>query len=212
VRPTGRRFLLVGLTGGVATGKSTVSAMFAALGCLIIDADRLAREVVEPGQPAYAQIVSAFGRGVLRPDGGIDRKALGTVVFADPAARERLESFTHPAIRDRIRARLAELGAAGFEGVVILDAPVMVESGDSRDVDRLVVVTADEPAQVARQQARDGLGAEDARRRIRSQMPLDEKAQLADYLIDNSGELAATEARVREVHRALRQELDARRR
>jgi len=212
VRPTGRRFLLVGLTGGVATGKSTVSAMFAALGCLIIDADRLAREVVEPGQPAYAQIVSAFGRGVLRPDGGIDRKALGSIVFADRAARERLESFTHPAIRHRIRARLAELGAAGFEGVAILDAPVMVESGDSRDVDRLVVVTADEPAQVARQQARDGLGAEDARRRIRSQMPLDEKARLADYLIDNSGELAATEARVSAVHRALRRELDARRR
>ena len=209
---TGRGFLLVGLTGGVATGKSTVAAMFGALGCLIIDADRLAREVVEPGQPAHAQIVSAFGRGILRPDGGIDRKALGTVVFADPAERERLESFTHPAIRARVRARLAELRAAGFEGVVILDAPVMVESGDSQDVDRLVVVTADEPAQVARQQARDGLEPEDARRRIRSQMPLDEKARLAHYLIDNSGELGATEARVREVHRALRQELDARRR
>ena len=209
---TGRGFLLVGLTGGVATGKSTVAAMFGALGCLIIDADRLAREVVEPGQPAHAQIVSAFGRGILRPDGGIDRKALGTVVFADPAERERLESFTHPAIRARVRARLAELRAAGFEGVVILDAPVMVESGDSRDVDRLVVVTADEPAQVARQQARDGLGAEDARRRIRSQMPLDEKARLADYVIDNAGELGATEARVREVHRSLCQELDARRR
>ena len=153
---TGRRFLLVGLTGGVATGKSTVSAMFAALGCLIIDADRLAREVVEPGQPSHTQIVSAFGRGVLRPDGGIDRKALGAVVFADPAARARLESITHPAIRARVRARLAELTAAGFDGIVILDAPVMVESGDSRDVDRLVVVTADEPAQVARQQARDG--------------------------------------------------------
>ena len=185
--------------------------MFAALGCLIIDADRLAREVVEPGQPAHTQIVSAFGRGVLRPDGGIDRKALGAVVFADPAARARLESITHPAIRARVRARLAELTAAGFDGIVILDAPVMVESGDSPDVDRLVVVTADEPAQVARQQARDGLGADDARRRIRSQMPLDEKARLADYLIDNSGELAATEARVREVRRALGQELDARR-
>jgi len=167
--------------------------------------------VVEPGQPAHTQIVSAFGRGVLRPDGGIDRKALGAVVFADPAARARLESITHPAIRARVRARLAELTAAGFDGIVILDAPVMVESGDSPDVDRLVVVTADEPAQVARQQARDGLGADDARRRIRSQMPLDEKARLADYLIDNSGELAATEARVREVHRALGQELDARR-
>src|SRR5260370_36344367 len=100
--------------------------MFAALGCLIIDADRLAREVVEPGQPAYAQIVSAFGRGVLRPDGGIDRKALGSIVFADPAARERLESFPHPAIRGRIPARLRQLRAARLERVAVLGAPATV--------------------------------------------------------------------------------------
>src|SRR5260370_34848733 len=97
--------------------------MFAALGCLIIDADRLARQVVEPGQPAYAQIVSAFGRGVLRPDGGIDRKALGSIVFADPAARERLESLPHPASRDRVPPRLARAGPAAVQGGASLEAP-----------------------------------------------------------------------------------------
>jgi dephospho-CoA kinase len=207
-----RRYLLVGLTGGVATGKSTVSAMFRALGCVVIDADQLAREVVEPGQPAYEKTVAAFGRGVLRPDGRIDRKALGAVVFVDPAARGRLESFTHPEIRARLAARLSQLASEGFAGIVIFDAPVMIESGAFRDMDRLVVVTADEPAQVARQQARDGLRADEATRRILSQMPLDEKARLADYVIDNSGDLAATEARVREVHQSLVQERDARRR
>jgi dephospho-CoA kinase len=207
-----RRFLLVGLTGGVATGKSTVSAMFRALGCVVIDADQIARQVVEPGAPAWDQIVAAFGRGILEPDGRIDRKALGALVFGDPAARRRLESFTHPEIRARVRARLGELRAEGFEGVVIFDAPVMIESGGYRDVDRLVVVTAGEPAQLARQQERDGLSREDATRRVRSQLPLAEKVRLADYVIDNSGALSATTARVGEVYRELLRELHARRR
>jgi len=207
-----RAFLLVGLTGGVATGKSTVSAMFRALGCVIIDADLLAREVVEPGQPAYREIVEAFGPGVLQPDGGLDRKALGAVVFADSARRRRLEAITHPRIRERFAARLAELAGQGFDGIVIFDAPVMIESGNYRTMDRLVVVTSDEASQVARQQARDVLGEAGARRRIESQMPLAEKARLADYVVDNSGDLAATEAQVREVHRALLKDLDARRR
>ncbi len=209
---TERALLLVGLTGGVATGKSTVSAMFRALGCVIIDADLLAREVVEPGQPAYREIVAAFGPGVLQPDGGLDRKALGAVVFADSARRRRLEAITHPRIRERFAARLAELAGQGFDGIVIFDAPVMIESGNYRTMDRLVVVTSDEASQVARQQARDVLGETGARRRIESQMPLAEKARLADYVVDNSGDLAATEAQVREVHRALLKDLDARRR
>ena len=209
---TERAFLLVGLTGGVATGKSTVSVMFRALGCVIIDADLLAREVVEPGQPAYREIVEAFGPGVLQPDGGLDRKALGAVVFADSARRRRLEAITHPRIRERFAARLAELAGQGFDGIVIFDAPVMIESGNYRTMDRLVVVTSDEASQVARQQARDVLGEAGARRRVESQMPLAEKARLADYVVDNSGDLAATEAQVGEVHRALLKNLDARRR
>ncbi len=207
-----RWFLLVGLTGGVATGKSTVSDMFQALGCVVIDADLLAREVVEPGRPAWEQIVAAFGRGVLQPDGGLDRKALGAVVFSDPAQRKRLESITHPEIRARFAARLAELAERGFEGIVIFDAPVMIESGNYRNMDRLIVVTSDEPAQMARQQERDSLSAEEATRRIRSQMPLEAKVKLADYVIDNTGDLQSTAAQVREIHRALLRDLDARRR
>jgi len=207
---TGRRFLLVGLTGGVATGKSTVSAMFRALGCVVIDADLLAREVVEPGRPAYERIVAEFGRQVLQSDGRLDRKALGAIVFSDPARRACLESITHPEIRARFAARLAELAAEGFEGLVIFDAPVMIESGSYRTVDRLVVVTSDESLQLARQGSRDGLAADEALRRIRSQAPLPDKVKLADHVIDNSGDLRSTEAQVREVHRALLEDLDAR--
>jgi dephospho-CoA kinase len=204
-----RRFLLVGLTGGLATGKSTVSDMLRALGCVVLDADVLAREVVEPGQPALATIAREFGADALRPDGTLDRKRLGAIVFADPERRRRLETITHPAIRDRYLARLAELAAQGFDGVVVWDAPVMIESGGDKGVDRLVVVVTDAATQRERALARDGDRA-DVERKIASQMPLADKAALADYVIDNSGDRAATEARTREVHAALLAELRAR--
>lgn len=204
-----RRFLLVGLTGGLATGKSTVSAILQSLGCVVLDADVLAREVVAPGQPALAAIATEFGRDVLGPDGTLDRKRLGAIVFSDPARRRRLEAITHPAIRDRFLARLAELQARGFEGLVVWDAPVMIESGGYRDMDRLVVVVTDAATQRARALSRDGDPA-DTERKIASQMPLADKARLADYVIDNSGDPAATEARTREVHAALLADLRTR--
>lgn len=197
-----RRFLLVGLTGGLATGKSTVSDMLRALGCVVLDADVLAREVVEPGQPALATIAQEFGPEVLRPDGTLDRKRLGAIVFADPERRRRLEAITHPAIRDRYLARLAELEAQGFDGVVVWDAPVMIESGGYKSVDRLLVVITDAATQRERALARDG-DRTDVERKIASQMPLADKAALADHVIDNSGDRAATEAGTREVHAAL---------
>jgi dephospho-CoA kinase len=197
-----RRFLLVGLTGGLATGKSTVSDMLRALGCIVLDADVLAREVVEPGQPALAAIAREFGPEVLQADGTLDRKRLGAIVFADPERRKQLEALTHPAIRDRYLARLAELESQEFEGIVVWDAPVMIEAGGYRHMDRLVVVVTDAATQRARALGRDGDRA-DAERKIASQMSLAEKARLADYVIDNSGDRAATEARTREVHAAL---------
>jgi dephospho-CoA kinase len=206
-----RRFLLVGLTGGLATGKSTVSDILRSLGCVVLDADVLAREVVEPGEPALAAIADEFGPDVLRPDGTLDRKRLGAIVFADPARRKRLEAITHPAIRDRYLARLAGLQAQGFAGIVVWDAPVMIESGGYRDMDRLVVVVTDEATQRARARGRDGDPA-DAERKIASQMPLADKARLADHVIDNSGDRAATEARTREVHAALLADLHRRHR
>ena len=204
-----RRFLLVGLTGGIATGKSTVSGILRALGCVVIDADVLAREVVEPGAPALETIAREFGRDVLQPDGALDRKLLGAVVFADPEKRKRLEAITHPAIRARFAARLAALEAEGFAGIVVFDAPVMIEAGNYRNMDRLVVVVTDEATQRDRAVERDGDRA-DVEQRIASQMPLADKTRLADYVIDNSGDRAATEAQARWVHAALHAELGAR--
>lgn len=204
-----RRFLLVGLTGGLATGKSTVSETLRGLGCVVLDADVLAREVVEPGEPALAAIAREFGRDVLQSDGTLDRKRLGAIVFADPDRRKRLEAITHPAIRDRFQARLAELEAEGFEGIVVWDAPVMIETGGHKTMDRLVVVVADAATQRARARTRDGDPA-DAERKIANQMPLADKARLADHVIDNSGDRATTEARTREVHAALLADLHQR--
>lgn len=204
-----RKFLLVGLTGGIATGKSTVSEIFRHLGCVVIDADVLARDVVEPGEPAYAAIVAEFGPGILQHDGALDRKKLGAVVFADPEKRKRLEAITHPRIRERFARRLGELGEQGFAGIVIFDAPVMIESGNYQTMDRLVVVVTDAATQRARALARDG-DREEIERRIASQMPLAEKVRLADYVIDNSGGREATIVEVRRVYAALLADLKAR--
>jgi len=206
-----RRFLLVGLTGGIATGKSTVSEILRGLGAVVLDADRLAHEVVEPGQPALAAIVREFGRDVLRPDGTLDRKRVAAIVFSAPERRKALEAITHPAIRERFLARLAELEAEGFDGLVFWDAPVMIETGGHKAMDRLVVVVTDAATQLGRAVGRDGDRA-DIERRIANQLPLEEKARLADYVIDNSGDRAATEARTREVYAALLAEARRRRR
>jgi dephospho-CoA kinase len=205
-----RPFLLVGLTGGIATGKSTVDAALRELGAEIIDADVLAREVVEPGEPALAEIAAEFGPEVIGPDGRLDRKALGAIIFADPDRRRRLEAITHPRIRERFLARLDALAARGFRGIAIFDAPVMIESGNYRNMDKLVVVVADDPTQVERLMARDGIGRDEALRKIASQMPLAEKARLADYVIENSGDRVATETQVRRVYAALLADLAAR--
>ena len=205
-----RRFLLVGLTGGIATGKSTVSAMFAHLGAKVVDADLLAREVVMPGQPALGEIVKEFGPEALDADGHLDRKRLGAIVFADADRRRRLEQITHPAIRARQQRILSVYEEEAYEGLVIWDVALLVETGGARGMDKVVVVAADPATELARLQARDGLGLDEARRRIASQMPIAEKAKLADYVIDNSGTRALTERRVREVYRALCEDLKAR--
>ena len=202
-----RRFLLVGLTGGIATGKSTVTAMLGSPSVRVVDADALAREVVEPGTPALGQIVAEFGREVLQADGRLDRARLGEIVFPDPVKRKRLEAITHPAIRARFERIMADLERAGWDGILIWDAALLVESGGNKKMDRLVVVTTDAATQLRRLMARDGGSEEAARARTASQMPLAVKARYADYVIDNSGTPAQTEARVREVYRALLDDL-----
>jgi dephospho-CoA kinase len=207
---TARPYLLVGLTGGIATGKSTVSAMFGFLGCRVIDADQLAREVVMPGQPALAAIVREFGAGVLHEDGGLDRKRLGAIVFADHERRKRLEAITHPAIRARHGRILAAYDEEGFDGIVIWDVPLLIETGGAELVDRVVVVYADPETQLRRLMAREDIDEAAACARVASQMPLEEKRRRAHYAIDNSDGRVETERQVRSVHGRLCADLRAR--
>jgi dephospho-CoA kinase len=196
---------LVGLTGNIGSGKSTVGRLFAARGVPVIDADELLREVQAPGQPAHAEIAAAWPE-VVAPDGTIDRKRLGKIVFADPAdpgPRKRLEAITHPRIQELSRARAAALAAAGH-GLAIYEASLLVESGRDKELDGLIVVTVSPTTQLARVVARDGLREEDVRARMRAQLPQEEKVRLATHVIENDGDLAATEAQVDRIIASLR--------
>lgn len=206
-----RPFLLVGLTGGIASGKSTVGRQLVELGCRLVDADVLAREVVAPGEPAWQAIVKEFGRGVLGPADQLDRKRLGALVFADTARRRTLEAITHPAIMARRQAILDAWAAEGFDGLVVLDTPLLIEVGAAKHVDRVVLVYAEREVQLARLMARDGFDRAEAERRLASQMPLAEKVRHAHFVVDSSGAREETTAQVRAVHAALRAEQRARR-
>jgi len=177
---------VVGLTGGIATGKSTFSAALRARGVPVIDADELARRVVAPGAPALAEIARAFGPGVIGADGGLDRKKLGALVFADAAARKRLEAITHPVIRSAMVEEAARLAAQGHP-LVFYDAALLYEVGVDEVVDAVVVVYAPVEAQRARLAARDGLRGAEAEARLAAQWPIDEKAARADFVVDNAG-------------------------
>jgi dephospho-CoA kinase len=185
---------LIGLTGGIGTGKSTVAQMIRAGGVPVLDADVLAREVVAPGQPAHAAIAAEWPE-VIRPDGSLDRKRLGARVFGDPAARARLEAITHPRIQEKALEAARALEAAGHT-LAFYEASLLVETGRHRDFDGLVVVTADEEQQLARVQARDRSTREQALARLRAQMPAAEKRRVATHLIDNSGDLEGTRRQV----------------
>jgi dephospho-CoA kinase len=182
--------LRIGLTGGIGSGKSTVSALLTARGAVVIDADRIAREVVEPGTPGLAAVVEAFGGGVVGPDGALDRPALAAIVFADPAARRRLDGIVHPLVR----ARAVELAAAAPpDAVVVNDVPLLVETGQAGSYDLVLVVEADPEVRVRRLVDR-GLTEDDARARIAAQATDEQRRAVADVVLDNSGsreELAA---------------------
>ena len=183
---------LIGLTGNIACGKSTVLAQLAGYGAEVIDADRVVHELQRPGQPVWAAIREAFGTGVLAPDGALDRRALGAIVFADPAALARLESLTHPAVREWIEARVA----ASRAPVVVIDAIKLLESGLADGCDEVWVVTCPPEQQLARLMARNGFAEEEARRRIAAQPPQAQKVARADLVIANDGTLEELRARV----------------
>jgi dephospho-CoA kinase len=197
---------LFGLTGGIASGKSTVAARLRAHGVPVIDADELAREVVAPGTDGLREVVEAFGPGILTPSGALDRKALARIVFADEVARKTLNRITHPRIDARTRERAAELTAAG-EPVACYEAALIVDN-DLADAFRpLVVCACPEDVQAARVRAREGASAEDAFARIRIQAPLAQKIAVADHVIDTSGSLEENARRTDEVLRAICEEL-----
>jgi dephospho-CoA kinase len=191
-----RRVFRVGLPGGIASGKSTVARLFAALGVPIIDTDVLAREVVAAGEPLLAQIAARFGAGVLAADGSLDRAALRAIVFADRSARADLEQLTHPAIRARLEARSTVLGGP-YQLLVI---PLLVETGGRTPVDRVLVVDCSEALQIRRLQARDGTTIEQARQILAAQATREARLAMANDVIVNEGDLAAVRDRVASLH------------
>jgi dephospho-CoA kinase len=186
---------LIGLTGGIATGKSTVARLLTARGAAVVDADLLAREVVAPGSPALAEIAGVFGPSVLTPEGALDRVALGAIVFADAGRRRRLEEITHPRIGALMTERIAA-GLATGAPLVVADIPLLFENDRRALVEGVLLVDAPEVAQLRRLMLRDGLDEADARRRVAAQMPLDEKRRLATWVIDNGGTEEQTAAQV----------------
>ncbi len=196
--------LRVGLTGGIASGKTTVAAMFRARGARILEADRIAHRVMGPGQPAYDEIVRAFGKEILSADGTIDRKRLGAIVFADAARREQLNRIVHPRVIEEQERELARIAAEEPGAVAMVEAALLVEAGYHKRLDKLVVTWCRPEQQLERLLAK-GLSREDAARRIAAQLPPEEKRRLADFVIDCSGSLAETEKQVERVWQALQQ-------
>ena len=191
--------LKVGLTGGIAVGKSTVMSVLAEIGAVCFDADAIARSVVEPGTPGLAAVVTEFGPEVLAPDGTLDRAALGRVVFADAARRSRLEAILHPPIIAEQDRLIAEAIARDPSAIVVVDAALMIESGGYKRFDALVVVHCDAEVQIERLMRRNGITREEALERIAAQMPQAEKLRYADYTIDTSGRLDDTRRRTEAV-------------
>lgn len=196
---------LIGITGGIAAGKSTVARLFRELGGAVLDADALAREVTAPGSETLARIVESFGSDLLGPRGELDRARLGALVFDDPQARLRLEQIVHPAIAAAAEVRIAALAGEGHR-YVFYEAALLVETGRYRQMDALVVVTAKDELRIRRLIERAGISRGEARKRLAAQAPEAEKVRLADYLVDNSGSVEQTRTQVEAIWRRITRE------
>ncbi|WP_123039569.1 dephospho-CoA kinase [Cohnella candidum] len=193
----------IGLTGGIATGKSTVASLLARRGALLIDLDRIAREIVEPGQPSLEAIAREFGQAVLQPDGTLDRKKLGSIVFADTDRRKALERITHPAIRAVMKERMQAYESEFPERLTVVDVPLLYESQLTSYFSKVMVVYVPREEQLRRLIERDKLSAAEAERRLAAQMDIEEKKRLADYVIDNGGSLEDTERQIERLWREM---------
>jgi dephospho-CoA kinase len=191
--------LIIGLTGGIASGKSLVSAIMAENGATVIDADLLSRDVVRRGEPALDEIRALFGDKVLRKNGSLDRKALGDIVFNDPEALEQLNRIVHPRVIALLKSVTADIFKKDPSTIVVIDAPLLIETGTHHEIDQLVVVYVSTVVQIQRLMERDHLSREQALRRMSLQMSLEEKIAIADHVIDNSGTPEDTRAQVEEL-------------
>lgn len=183
----------IGLTGGIACGKSTVAAMLVRRGAVLIDADQIAREVVEPGSPVLERVAARFGQAVLLPDGGLHRKKLGEIIFNDASARDDLQNLLHPPIRTIMKERMQRYESERPDRLVVVDVPLLFESKLEWMFTEVMLVYIPRELQLQRLMQRDGITLEQAESRLRAQMPIDDKKALAQIIIDNSGELAETE-------------------
>jgi dephospho-CoA kinase len=191
--------LKVGLTGGIASGKSTVSKIFASFGAKVLDADEVAREVLLPGQPAWTRLRQVFGEEFFHPNGTVKRKQLRKLVFANPEKRSQLNEIVHPEVMKEINRRSEILSSSAQNGVLLVDVPLLLEVGVANRFDKVVVVYVSESVQINRLQQRDGISEEEAKQALKVQMALSKKVEQADYLIDNSGTLEETLAQVEKV-------------
>jgi dephospho-CoA kinase len=201
----GRPVIIAGLTGGIASGKSTVSGFLSDAGAQVIDADQIAREVVKPGTPGYDAILAFFGPTILMPGGEIDRKRLGEIIFNDPDKKARLDAIVHPLVFERSAERIAQIAAQTPDAVVIMDIPLLFEAGMESDLAEVIVVYVPEKLQLERLMNRDGVDEQAAMARIRSQMPIEEKRRRATVVIDNSGTTFDSRRQALAVFRRLKQ-------
>jgi dephospho-CoA kinase len=188
--------MIIGLTGGIACGKSTVSQMLVECGAALVDADLVAREVVKPDERGWHKVVERFGEEILLPDRHLNRKKLGEIIFADPQAREDLQSILHPLIRERMTGQIQELKKQDPKRLVVVDVPLLFESRQQNKYEKTVVVYVDRDTQLNRLMKRDGLNEDQAEARLQSQMPIEQKKELADYVIDNRGTVESTKKQV----------------
>ena len=199
------KLLIAGLTGGIATGKSTVSSIFREAGAIIIDADSIARDAVKKNLPAWYEIVRMFGKDALLPDDEIDRAYLGDIIFRDSSKKEILNKIVHPHVIQKVAELIQEIGKEAPDSIVILDVPLLIEAEMDKDLEDVILVYTPEWIQIERLIERDGISDEDALLRVRSQMPIEKKKEFATIIIDNSGTLQATKERAHEVFDSLKQ-------
>jgi dephospho-CoA kinase len=195
--------MLIGLTGGISSGKDTVASFLRELGVTIIDADEISREIVKPGMPAWAELVEEFGSEILSPDNTIDRSKLGKIVFNEPSQLQRLNGITHPKIIAEEKKRIQSILKINPKAIIVVNAALLIESGNYKNMDKVIVVYADEKVQIERAMKRDHLSLSEVQKRIDAQIPLNEKSKYADFLIDNNGTFKNTKEQVEKVFKAL---------